>query len=69
MKLLKEEEAEEAAMKQAKIDEEAEAAKQMTGAVTAVPPADEKTKKRIRVRMDDGEKNPDGQHKDEEFYS
>lgn len=68
IKLLKEEEAEEAAMKQSKIDREAEAAAQMTGAAAALPAMDEKVKKRIRVRLDE----PGGdikEKKDEDFYS
>lgn len=68
LKLLKEEEAEEAAMKQAKIDKEAEAAAQMTNAVAA-PIVDEKQKKRIRVRLDKDEEGGEHKSKDGDLYS
>jgi putative nucleotidyltransferase with HDIG domain len=67
-KILKEEEAEEAAMKKARIDEEAEAAAQMTGSASAVPAVDEKVKKRIRVRLDEPGSEA-REKKDEDFYS
>jgi putative nucleotidyltransferase with HDIG domain len=67
-KILKDEEAEEAAMKKAKIDEEAEAAAQMTNTAAPMPPIDEKTKKRIRVRLDEPGKDIQDK-KDDEFYS
>jgi putative nucleotidyltransferase with HDIG domain len=72
VKLLRQEEESEKAMKEAKAAEEAEAAAQ--AAAPAAPPAEDerqekKDKKRIRVRLDEENKDNEQTHKDEDFYS